>query len=525
MRILNFQQASDLGNNNKFTSEKFSLVDELIFNSKKSIFFLIVINLSITVFLSAFLNIWLDEAYALNTTSKGLLYAVHQSLYFEFQPPFYFIVMSFWRDINTSIFFARFFSVICISLSIYFLPRLSTRYLPGTQPIWLAVIFALNPFTIWAAVEIRTYALIILLSILLLILFYDAYLIENSKTKYSRWIYLMVAVIGLYTQYYVGFLLVANASVLLVNKKWSVLRRYLIDMIIPAVFLGIIIPQIIWQVHLNHGFNIIRENLLQCIRFMYQRCESYLMPFNEYLRGEPKRWVFRFGLIILLYFTLKPISKVFNSGKIYIWPVVAVLFLIFAALLNYVGPDFLLPRHTAVLFVPVLLLFLSVISITKNKKYIAIWTTLILVISIVSLAFQYKTLAKPGDFIRVADYIMEHENNNQPILIFRREMALPFEYYYKGINRIVPIPKEFSFTGTYNYDKSEWPLKSEKEVANIFSSISGSPASFWLITNQDYKIYNQSVNSYYLEDYINQNFNIISYKKFYGVDLRLLRKK
>jgi hypothetical protein len=334
---------------------------------------------------------------------------------------------------------------------------------------------------------------------------------------------------AVYTQYYAAFLLIANAAVLLVNKKWSILRKYLLDMIIPVLSLSIIIPQILLQTRLNYDFNLPHENFFQGLRFIYQRCEEYLLPVSDYLKGEPKRWTFRIGLIILLYFTLKPIPKkiyqIMKGKKLYAWPIVISLFLIFSFLLTHIGHYFLLPRHTAVLFIPLLILFLSIISLNNSKKYLTIWAYLIILIYGIALTFQYKPLAKPGDFIRVADYIMGHESSNQPILIFRREMALPFKYYYSGINELVPIPEKFNFQSDYNDKKSDWALKSETEVANTISKIPDSPTSFWLLTNQDYKIYGNSVNSHYLENYVNQNFTTIDYIKFYGVNLRFIRKK
>ena len=527
MSKLNYVQAPYWDNKTKFSIKDTAFFKSIVSNSDKKFYLLLLINLAVTVFLSSYLNIWLDEAYSLNTTSKDLFYAIHQSLYFEFQPPLYFAVLTLWRDLNPSIFFARLFSVLSISMSIYLIPGLSRRYLPKVKPVWLTAVFALNPFTVWAAVEIRPYAFIILLSALLLIFFYDAYL-SPKKTKFARWAYIALALIGLYTQYYIGFLLAANAGVLVVNKRWSDFRKYLIDMIIPAASLSFIIPQIMWQVNLNSGYNGTKENFIQGLRFIYRRAEEYIIPFNDYISGETNHWIFRAGVVGFFIYTLIPLVRnKFNAlkkNKIYVWPVVLILSLIFSELLGFVGSYFLREKHTAVLFIPILIFFLSLISLNKNKKFIIAWVLFLIGFYSFALIMQYKNLAKPGDFIRVSNYIMDNESNNQPILIFRREMAIPLEYYYKGINNIVPIPKKYNFEGTYNYKESEWALKSEKEVANVISKIKNSPATFWLLTNQQYPIYGHSVNSKYLEDYVRKDFSVIKEKKFFGINLRLIKK-
>ena len=50
-------------------------------------------------------------------------------------------------------------------------------------------------------------------------------------------------------------------------------------------------------------------------------------------------------------------------------------------------------------------------------------------------------MGKHGDWIKVASHIMNIEKHNQPIIIFRAEFVLPFKYYYKGINKIIPISR------------------------------------------------------------------------------------
>lgn len=528
MRKLNYIVAPIRGSKSKFKLRESVLNKKLITDPKGFVFGLIFINMAIAIYLSLHLNIWLDEAYSLNTTSKNLIYAVHQALYFEFQPPFYFAFMTLWRDINPSIFFARFFSVVCISFSIYLIPLLNKRYSPEVNPIWATLLFALNPFTIWAAVEIRPYALIVLLSILLLIFFYDAY-ISKVSSKYSRWFYIICATIGLYTQYYLGFLLAANAGVLVFNRNWRALRKYLIDMIIPAAAIVFLIPQILWQVNLNSGYSGIKENFIKGIRFMYRRSEEYIIPFNDYLSGDALHWIFRLAIAGFFLYSVMPLIrnkfKKVKETKYYLWPTAAVLFLIFSGLLYYVGPYFLHEKHTALLFIPLLIIFVELIAHNKNKKIFGFWILFLVSFYSFALVMQYKDMAKSGDYIRVADYIMNHESKNEPILVFRREISLPLEYYYSGINKIVPIPKKFNFEGSYNYAESEWALKSENEVANTVSAVKNNPSEFWLLTNQQLPIYGHSVNSKYLENYIRKNYTVETYKKFYGTDLRLIKKK
>src|ERR1022692_1290741 len=132
--------------------------------------FMVVYSASM-IFLSHKLNIWEDEAYSLNTTSNKLATVIHQSYEFEGQPPFYFLLVAIWRHINSGIFFARLFSLLFIGISGYFFNRIVILVSGIKSSRWILVIFLLNPFTVWAGLEIRLYALAIFLSIILIYYF------------------------------------------------------------------------------------------------------------------------------------------------------------------------------------------------------------------------------------------------------------------------------------------------------------------------------------------------------------------
>ncbi|MFM7427955.1 MAG: hypothetical protein ACKO7W_23655 [Elainella sp.] len=156
------------------------------------------LHLLIAIYLSVVLNIGVDDAYSLDTTSKNFDYTLHQAIHFEIQAPLYFTLLYFWRLINSSIFFARLFSLFCILLSLYAVDRTARRYLSRVPSIWVVAAVALHPYTIWAATLIRVYALAILLSVLLMLFFYDGYLSEQPQPR-ARWLYAVTAVVACYT--------------------------------------------------------------------------------------------------------------------------------------------------------------------------------------------------------------------------------------------------------------------------------------------------------------------------------------
>src|SRR3954454_10573537 len=90
--------------------------------------------LAIALPLAARLDIWIDEAYTLATTGQGLRHALHQALFFEQQPPLYFLLLSLWRMLDGGVFFARLFSVLCGLAALFAVAALSRRWLPEAHP-------------------------------------------------------------------------------------------------------------------------------------------------------------------------------------------------------------------------------------------------------------------------------------------------------------------------------------------------------------------------------------------------------
>ena len=137
------------------------------------------------ILLSANLNIWEDEMYSLNTTSKGLSYAFHQSIYFELQPPGYFLLLTIWRTLSDSILWARLFSVVIIIISQIIIYKFAKDVSDRRIATVISVLFILNPATVFTILEIRTFALVLFLSLLIAVNFYKTYYQDNT-TLYGR---------------------------------------------------------------------------------------------------------------------------------------------------------------------------------------------------------------------------------------------------------------------------------------------------------------------------------------------------
>ncbi len=486
---------------------------------------LIFLNLSITLFLAANLNIWTDEAYSLHASGKDVGYAIHQALYFELHPPLYFILLNLWRSVNSSFFFARLFSVICIALTIYVVADVSQRFLKEIHPGWVAASVAFNPFVIWAAVEIRLYAFAILLSALLLLLFFDGYLTEVPQTK-ARWCYILFSVLALYTQYYFGFLLVANAVALLVLRCWYAFRSYLFGIIIVGLCFTPIILVIHYipyeaAIHIQTTTSV--SSLFKGVAFMFQRAANYTLPviestsFTSFLR----RIFISFFCIVVVFF-IRKIYRFIAVTHVAILTINFILFIVFFALFNLVGPQFLEPQHTIIFFLPTILSVFAVVKGIPIKNTLLIWTVITMFFYSTSLYTTYKPMAKIGDWARVASYIMAAEKPSQAILAFNQESAMTLAYYYSGPNAIVPIPKELDFQ-TFNV--RDFVLRDEKEISTALSHIPGDHQFIWLINQSDCTYFEVNFKCEILEEFISKYYSVDVNKNFFRSRVRLLHRK
>jgi hypothetical protein len=99
-----------------------------------------------------------DEEYALASTAHGLGYALHRAFYYELQAPVWFGLVALWRGLDPSVAFARLFSILCATATCFALRAIALRLRPRLDPLPFVALVALNPFFIYAALEVRVYA-------------------------------------------------------------------------------------------------------------------------------------------------------------------------------------------------------------------------------------------------------------------------------------------------------------------------------------------------------------------------------
>jgi hypothetical protein len=450
---------------NKLTNDK---NNQLIYYAFLWLYFLSLI------YLSYKLNIWEDEAYSLNTSSLGLGQVIHQSYHFEGQPPFYFLSLAVWRLINPGIFFARLFSVVCVALSTLVLKKYM-NLMPVSRPSnWITAIFLLNPFTVWAATEIRTYALLILLSFLS-IFFLTRYEIEKKQKDLLY--FLTVCLTGLYTQYLFVFLIAAISLNTLIFKGWKpffILSLQLLPVAIlftPSLtFLGENIKNFQSD---DPGFS-----LHERFTIAFHNIQNIFLSLNLVKAKLFSRMILITVATLYVYawFSLAkkrhdtsherafhtqqnddlassmwPSKNKFQThGNYAFWmrynsllvtATWAVMF--FTAYFVITGSKFNI-RYFASVFPLFILLFMIFDTYSHQIRNLIFGTLSVYYIFL--LFNKYNIPIKTYDYQSVAQYVEKIEKPGEPLVLNSRTISTPFEYYFNEKNRLIQLPDSFRFT-------------------------------------------------------------------------------
>lgn len=504
------------------------------FVEKNFSFILILAHLAVVLPFAWKLNIWMDEGSTLYSTEHGFVHTFFNAYSDEKQAPLYFLILSLWRDINGSIFFARLFSIGCSLLAIRIFYALAQKIWRDKTAMFVTAFFAFHPHLFWASLEIRVYSLVILLSTLLIYLFDESYFDETRHIsgeiqfcrRRAQLCFMLTAIFALYTNYYLGFLLVGCFIALLVLKRWQTAKTYLLHML--AV--GIAILPLLWIVKQQFAGNlndfVAEKTFAEGFNTLWSRAYTLLFSLEFMADAELsifsiiRVWFIRLTVGGVIFFLFR--EKFRNAGE-NLRALAAIAVVIGAFLLAayfLLGSHYVAFRHTIVWFVPLILFSSKVITdVLPRKILIAFAIVFALLFPFSRIYKQYPNFSKRGDWARVAEYIQTNEKPNQPLIVFQTYEAITVPYHYKGVNRVLPDEKFFAFD-----QEDEWGSANSfrKQLEFITSEIPPDATEIWLLTDD---MCQTTKACQPLENFIEANYTVEETKDFYLERVRLLRKK
>lgn len=449
--------------------------------------------------------LWEDEIYSLHTTSQNIPYAIKQSYTFEGQPPFYFILLTIWRNISDTLFFARLLSLAFSILSSVIIYKICRKFLNDEISIITSILFLLNPAIVFFSFEARLYSFVVFLASTSLYLFHKAYLIESPK-KINLLLHAVISTIGVFTQYFFVLLLLAEALALLIVLGWKKFIKYSLIHSVIALFFSINFLIIPFQVDAvrNDQFGFDIKYLKTFLRTLQNFIFSFnLVNFNLIIRR----------LVILIYFiwliismkwlqlNLKSLIKTFDPVSflliISFFIYFSIVILISAYKVDYND------RYMAILYPSLFLIF--IFSLTLIKRCFLIWALLIFIYYGFINYNTYSCFVKHYDYEQVANYVERIEKDNEPILFYLSAHALPFQYYYKGSNKIIPLPIPVIFNAL-DYFKNIY-IQDTTFLNTLFGKDLKSYNSFLFLSDNINSILGKSTNKQMVDSFLVDKFN------------------
>lgn len=479
----------------------------------------ILIYLILISYVSYIIPLWEDEFYSLNTSDHDLVSVIKQSYAFEAQPPIYFILLKIWRLICESIFFSRLLSIVFILSSAFFFSKIVTFLNNNKANRWVVTLFLLNPFTIWAALEIRTYALLILLSTITILLFIKYY---NNNNKRHLYYFALISAIGLYTQYLFVFLIISLSLTLWILKGWKAFLRLCLCFI-PVII--IFVPNFLFLFgniknqttdnHINVGIHLVYKILTTPPKLLLGLNR---MPTDEI----PKLIVILISLILASYAYILSHrdhkatgNNLFNNINflLYIILIFVVLYAVVFSITSIVYAD----QYMSIIF-PVFMLLFALFNYYPGFYRKLFYVSVILFYLSLLLA-TYTHPIKNHDFIAITRYVQKIEQIGEPILFYRNSLSLPFKFYYKGQNTLKPLPGEVTYDTNYLMNISD-----TNELDTIFHDLETETGSYILLTDDfNSYLYSINMNRDIIDEYLDNHFKISLDTIFRGNDDRYLR--
>jgi len=493
----------------------------------------------VVIFPAYFINIWADEASTLHSTQNGFFFALQNAFSIERQAPLYFWFLSLWRDISDSIFFARLFSIICSFLAILVFFRLARKISDEKFAVFMTAFFAFHPYLIWASLEIRLYSLVILLTVLILDLFFDIFF-EREKIEHLRCkeiLFVVISAVALYTNYYLGFLLVGCFFALLILRKWREGKKYFFLMFAVGLFFLPLFLAMKSQLANNASGYQVEKNFAEGLRLFWNYFLSFVLPTEIFPSSVAQSstisfvrlWIVRLAISAAIVLLIKK-RKLFDEKIIAFGTICAVIVAFLLVAYFALGPIYVAIRHAAILFVPVLFfVFTAGKAISPEmrsekkssvKNIVPIFLGILIApFFLYSIFSLYPNFSKRGDWAKVASYIEANEKPSQPIIIFPNYDALSLPVYYKGANKILPDEKFV----TWDFEAEPGSeLSAKRQTDFVISEIPPEAGEIWLLTDESCEVSEQCRP---LENFVEANYTVIETKYFYLEKLRLLRKK
>lgn len=447
-----------------------------------------VLCISYLLFIS--LSLRLDESQTLWQTNRfpgGILEVVGQDVHV----PLYHLSIHFWQLIfSNSIESVRMFSLLFFLLCIPLVYKLG-KEIYGSERISIlgSIIFSLSPFMNWYGNEARMYTLLVFIALINQYLFIK---VRKDGSPHIWFVYTLTAILGVYTHYYFGLILVTQALFYLLYyplfQKGSLVRFLLAGTTIGLALL----PWILYVRSLGTMSNM--QPLLHAPAVV-----DLFTTFVQYIFGTQSVALNSFivalwPLVVLIWFLSIRKSSTQNVDSSYL-----ILHIIIPILVTFIISILIRPVFEArylIYIIPSLALILaSTIDSfdTTLRRSLGGGMVVFLLLALVILSQNPKTPIKEN-FSGVTELLHLRATPSDIIIVSAPFTIYPLDYYYQGSTRIATLP-------IWNrYLEGPIPSLKPEDVEGQVKTLTKPYQRVWILLSYD-QGYESSI-----RDYMNENY-------------------
>jgi len=433
-------------------------------NTKNSILlyqiFAIIVFLVLSISLTIKTDIDIDECYTLNTISGGVSRTLTQSIHFEGQLPFYFLVANLFSQISDSLFFLRFLSTLFVLINFIFIYKIFLFYFTKIQSFFIASYFLLHPYSLYIGSLARSYALLsstILVSFFLLIKIYQ----YKKKIPTNLMIgFILVNLAGLHTHYYYLFYFGSIGLYMIFRFKNEISKKLLIVSVLSGLT---IVPYFLFyffnQFSLHADHIPTNSDFFNSLFMFLNKLKFYFISTDRSLIVIP---FVLFTVVLIGYSIYNETIKKLISSSLFIVLLPQLFLFLFTYL--YYGDFLVNQKHSVALFLFINFAFLYLIL--KTFKNYGIWIISSFLLLNLFFTLRMLKLNKFSYLQQAVSYIENKRYSNESILIFPNEFAQTFGFYFEKQNEIIPIPTEINYKA---YKDSSYILTENIDIEEYFN--------------------------------------------------------
>ena len=431
----------------------------------------------------------LDEAQSLFQVSRdipGLMNLVGQDVHV----PGYHLLLHYWLilfgNLGDQIIVARYLSLVFLVAlipSIYILVR---QVFNRRVAMLAAILVSISPFLQWYGSEARMYSMLALITVLHQIVFLKVF----RKGHAAHWVWFVVtAIIGLYTHYFFGFVLVTEALFYFIYRK-RFLPGSLSKFIIAAVLsLSALAPWLLFVKSLGLASNTQPYLPVPSSGDLFNTYAQFIFGFQvDYLNTIIiSLWP---GIVILAFWALRKNHRL--TPELFFFMLAAVLPVLAAFIISILVKPFFLSRYLVV-SLPAMFILLSWFLSIYPKIIRRVMQTGLIVVTVALLVIEIISPNTPvkEDYKQAVSYLYANASSQDVIVASAPFTIYPIEYYYNnGPSKLTtqPIWNRFGQGSVPAFDANKLPAETQANVASYQHA--------WLVLSYD-QGYNAKILKYY----------------------------